>query len=383
MKFLHLGKLAFIAMLIGSSAIAHAQKPEHFTTLVRSSDDASIVSGVDNLSAKELISAGDQPMLRFIAFEKGKPFASVTDPRLGAFYLLDFGVHNVVLDKIVPFKKPSDLKNIVPIRHQAKFDCAKQMDKKFKGFRKLESPLGAVVEDAFSMLGLVTMKDYQGTFFKDEYNSGMPMVITLETVTLLRNLQEYFIKNQIEPRAVKPWLVLEIMKNPEAVSEADKAFWSSYFELVPRSAPGMEARLRFERDLRYQIYPIGCKGKFIFHTIPEVLLLRFERFFEDLKTPEVSFLIASLAGAFLWKMIDANAVQPAIKGLTHQKDDKGNFVMKPGVKSGFETALTIGKYTAAAVVAFALYRLWVNTVDTIASDEELDEEAHHVEAFSA
>ena len=307
----------------------------------------------------------------------------ITDPRIGAFYILDFGVHNVVLDKILPVKRPSDLKNMVPIRHQGKFDCAKQMDKKFKGFRKLEAPLGAVVEDAMTMLGLLNMKDYPGTFFKDEYNSGMPMVITLESVTLLRYLQEYFIKNQIEPRANKPWLVLEIIKNPEAVTEADKAFWGSYFELVKRSDPGMEERLRYERDLRYQIYPIGSKGKFIFHSIPEVVLLKFERFFQDLKTPEVALLVTSLIGAFIWKMVDANALQPAIKGLTHQKDNKGNLVMKPGVKSGFDTALTVGKWTAAAVIAFAVYRLWVNTIDTIAPDEELEEEAHSVHALSA
>jgi len=82
-------------------------------------------------------------------------------------------------------------------------------------------------------------------------------------------------------------------------------------------------------------------------------------------------------------MVDANALQPAIKGLTHQKDNKGNLVMKPGVKSGFDTALTVGKWTAAAVIAFAVYRLWVNTIDTIAPDEELEEEAHSVHALSA
>ncbi len=386
MKFLHLGMLALIAMLIAQPAMAHAsttQRPEHFTNLIRSSDDASVVSGIDNLPAKELIHAADQPLLRFVAFEKGKPVAMITDPRIGAFYILDFGVHNVVLDKILPIKRPADLKNMVPIRHQGKFDCAKQMDKKFKGFRKLEAPLGAVVEDAMSMLGFLNMKDYPGTFFKDEYNSGMPMVITLESVKLLRYLQEYFIKNQIEPRAHKPWLVLEIMKNPEAVTDADKAFWGNYFELVKRSDPGMEKCLRYERDLRYKIYPIGCKGKFIFHSVPEVMLLKFERFFEDLKTPEVAFLMASLIGAFIWKMVDANAVQPAIKGLTHEKDEKGNLVMKPGLKSGLDTALTAGKWTAAVVAVFALYRLWVNTIDTITSDEELEEEAHSVEALSA
>jgi hypothetical protein len=371
MKLLQLTQLAIVAMLVGSSGAAKSSVAvgQHLTTAARSLEQPG-VSGIDVLTAQEKLKAGDQPLLRFTALEKVKPVALMTDPRLGAFYIYEFGKHDPVLDKIFPIKKASDLVNMVPLRHKAYYDFLKKMDKKFRGFRKIEAPLGAVVEDAFSFMGLLGVKDYAGTFFKDEYNNGVSMVITVDKVEQLRAIQEYFIKNEIIARNMKPWLLIQVLKNPEAVTEADKAFWSSYFELVKSSDDGVEETLRNERDLRYRIAEIGSKGKWLGNTTFEVLELELEKAYDDLKTTDVALLVAGALSGVVWSWIKEKAVTPAVNRATGKYSKLG-----VALESSLDTAVSVAKYAALGVAAFVAYRLVVNHLDTIEpADADLDDE---------
>ncbi len=389
MTLVHLKKLALAAMLACSAVASVVAKPEHLTAVVRSPKDA-VNCGIGSLTSQEMLKAGDQPLLRFVAREGAKPVATIADPREDAFYVLEFGVHNVVLDKILPAKKAVDLKNMIPLSHKGFFGFAKKMVKTFRGKRKLDAPIAAVIEDAMSAVGLLNVKDYQGTFFKDEYSNGMPMVIVVDNVKQLRCLQEYFIKNEIVARNVKPWLLLEVLKNPEAVTQADLSFWGSYFDLVKASDDGVADTLRHAWDFRNTTIGIGRNGGYIGSTLPEVALANLEKAYDDLKTADLAVMAAGALGAGLWLMTKQKALNhPAVKNfgmveVVNPETGAKTMQVRPGITSAADTAMTVATCVAAGAIAYGVYRLWVNTVDTMAPDEELDEEAHDVnEALAA
>lgn len=313
----------------------------------------------EHLTAQEMIQAGDQPVLRFTLEKGAPPVGLITDPRKGGFYIFEFGVRYPGLDKVTPVKTADDLLNMEPLRHQAFFDYVKQFDQKFDGYRKLKAPFSAVLQDVMQMVGLLEAKQYTGTFFKDEYDAGIPMIISVASVEQLRALQAYFIKKGIQSRAEKPWLLLEIF-SAESLSQADVDFWSRYFVLIKRSDAGMEELLRNERDFRRNTAEAGCKGSYMMHTVPEVCLLKVEGLYKEFKNNELMLLAAMGLGGIVWNFTKDKVFAPAYNQV------KGS---EP-VQTALDKAVTVAKWTLGAAAVYTLFRLWLNTVNTSLTEEE-------------
>ena len=331
-----------------------------FVAAENNQQQISAVFNPEHLTAQEMINAGDQPVLRFTLEKGAPPVALITDPRKGGFYIFEFGVRYPQLNnKVMPVKTADDLLNMEPLRHQAFFDYVKQFDHKFDGFRKLKAPISAVLEDAMQMVGLLEAKEYTGTFFKDEYVAGMPMIISVATVEQLRALQAYFVIKGIQPRAEKPWLLLQIF-SAEALSQADVDFWSRYFMLIKRSDAGVEEFLRNERDFRRNTAETGCKGGYIAHTVPEVFLLKVEGLYKEFKNNELMLLAAMGLGGVVWNFTKDKVFTPAYVKVKNTET----------VQTALDKAVTVAKWTLGAAAVYTLFRLWINTVNTYLTDEE-------------
>jgi hypothetical protein len=330
----------------------------HISNVARSIEGSPVI-GLRRLMAPETIKAGDQPCLRFNAHVGVNPVATLTKPAEGSLQIFECAARTGS-GKTVDAKNADAMENLVVLRDKAFCDYGKQWDKKFRDFRKMNAPLAAVVEDLMSSVGLIEQKEYKGTLFADEYAKGTPMVMTVDTVQYLRGLQAYFIKHNIAPRNPKPWLVLEVLKNPEAVTQADIDFWSGLFEIKLRSEDGLYQFLNDERKLRYDIVGIGSKGDYICHTPAEMVLLSLEKATGDLKTQKI--LMSALAGATGLVVYDLICPKGVIKDYIKGMDSE--------IKENIKTA---AKFTAAAAVVYAAYRLYANAMSN-REDAQIDEQ---------
>jgi len=331
-----------------------------FVAAENNQQQISAVFNPEHLTAQEMINAGDQPVLRFTLEKGAPPVALITDPRKGGFYIFEFGVRYPQLDnKVVPVKTADDLLHMEPLRHQAFFDYVKQFDHKFDGFRKLKAPISAVIEDAMQLAGLLEAKEYTGTFFKDEYVAGMPMIISVANVEQLRALQAYFVIKGIQPRAEKPWLLLEIF-SAEALSQADVDFWSRYFILIKRSDAGVEELLRNERDFRRNTAETGCKGSYITHSVSEVFLLKVEGLYKEFKNNELMLLAAMGLGGVVWNFTKDKVFTPAYVKVKNTET----------LQTALDKAPPVAKWTLGVAAVYTLFRLWLNTVNTSLTEAE-------------
>lgn len=355
MKLTSLRVVAFASTLVLSSLVASTQ---HVTAVARSYQGSPFVGDINAMTATERLNAGDQGMLRFTAIEGIKPIVTITRPAYGEFSIYEMGT-KLPSGRVVGAKTAESIAKMTPMRWKGFFDYVKQVDFKYKGFRQSEAPLAAVVEDFMSLIGAIQPKDYQGVFMKAEYESGMPMVFTLQNVKQLRALQEYFEQNITQPRDQKSWLVLEISQTPDELTQADVAFWSQYFEIKRVADHEVYKFIRDEHDTQHDIAAIGCKGEWMMHKPGEVVLLELEKAFAKFKTPDLMLMAAVY-------LIGNYGTKPFLASLKLDNDTTS-------------TIITGIKYAALAAAIYAVYRLYVNSrVDDASDMVDADEEAEVV-----
>jgi hypothetical protein len=359
-------KLLLLLATSATSVVAKQQTTDHVAIVAhefKSIDNGSRVVGMPTMTSVEKINAADQPLLRLNLHAGVNPVATLTKPAESSMQIFELAARTGS-GKTIDAKTPDTIEDMVVMRDKAFFDYVKQWDKKFRDYRKMNAPLGAVVEDFMATIGAISTKDYQGTLLADQYAKGIPMVFVVDSVQYLRGLQAYFIKHKITPIDPKPWAVIEVLNNPEAVTEADIAFWSGLFDVKKRSDDGVYQLLRDERDFRHKLPEIGSKGDYICHSPAETLLLTLEKTAGDFKTQKL-LMMAVTAGTSL---VVYDCINP--KGM-----------IKAALASGVsaqtkETLWTVAKVAAVTAAVYAAYRLYVNNVDgqsvRVVSEEEAD-----------
>lgn len=331
----------------------------HITSAARAIDGNPVV-GIDKLNSAEMLRAGDQRLLRFNASEGVNPVITISNPSQGTVTILECAARTAS-GKTVDAKTASSLENLVVLRDQGFCDYGKRWDIKHDKYRARNAPVAAVAEDLMKAMSLITVKDYSGTVFVDEYTQGIPMVITVDKVEQLRGLQAYFIKHKVAARTQKPWVLIEVSKNPEAVTQADLDFWSGLFDVKQRSDDGIYDFIKDERDLRYDISAIGVQSKDYIRSAPaDQLLLRLEKAAGDLKTQKLLMaLLALVVVDGVWKRCGPEKMMnEVIRDLSPETTDN------------LKTAAAV---TLVAAAAYTAYRLYMNALDGNAVDtDEVD-----------
>lgn len=131
---------------------------------------------------------------------------------------------------------PEDFVNLIPAKLRVSNPLnATFNEKKYKGF-----VVDKVVMKAISSNNYETQ--FKKPFMVSEYERGMDMKWVFGSVEQFQGFKCYFLKNISMPATKKPFLVLEIEKNPEALTEEDVTFLNEYFEVADLSNPEMKAR---------------------------------------------------------------------------------------------------------------------------------------------
>ncbi len=382
LKALTLSLIAATSM-VSAGTMAH----NNVTDYARISADARRV-GVERIMGSEQFNkVADREMGRIWLLKGTEPRMTITDPRNESVTIIEFAALNPVNDEVVPAKKVHQLKNMVPTRHTIKFSFNKQRDKKLRGYRKTKSLLAASVEDLLVTLGALTVDEYNKVAIVEEYNRGLPMVITAQNREYLFGLQEYLMKHGLKPREEKPALVIELLDNPEAFTAADQAFWSTYFVLRTRKDDGVNSSLKTERDFRSALMAATGSAGYMGQPMTESLLLSIEKMLSDMKSGDLLMMTAILAGGFVYGKVGSQvktSVEAVLSGLLRQPvtGADGAPVMKDGKRVMqarpvlVNTAIGVG----GAVGLYLLYRMLANytsieqneAIAEAADAEELD-----------
>lgn len=128
-------------------------------------------------------------------------------------------------------KTAEDFANLIPAKLRTS-DLLGQIftEYKYKGFVVDKIVMKAITSNDYK-------KHFKAPFIVSEYQSGMSMKWVFGTAEQFQGFKEYFLKNIPTPAEQKPFLVLEIEKNPEALTDEDLTFLADYFNVADLSNP--------------------------------------------------------------------------------------------------------------------------------------------------
>ena len=382
--------LALVCALVGTSSLSLtaaslAQTAQAVNQSRAASKDLESYNPTTDLTSDQQLKAGHQPLLWFTAVKgQDMPVITITNPQELYLKIIKCAADNPIAGHLEKVKTPRALKELVPVAVETKYEFAKKHWWKGKGYRRLDgAPLAAIIEDFMNMCGLIKSTEYKGRILVDEYAKSIPMIFTLDNVTQLRMLQEYFIRNQVMPLDKKPFLILHIVSNP-MLSPSDVAFWSTFFDIKSRADAGVSDFLTKEYEYRKALGGLTC-NKYLANTLPEVILLEGERAFDDLKTIDVMYAIAvGVVGKMIMDKFNTD-VTGAVKGAVYKKLDDPKAPAE--LKDDFKTVLQVAGGLAAA---YAIYCLMTYQEDASrgpsieeADEEQLDRATHEKEQAKA
>lgn len=121
---------------------------------------------------------------------------------------------------------PGDFANLIPAKFRKSCPlCSTYQEHKYQGFFADKLILGTVCTNSYT-------EQFKEPFMVPEYRSGMAMKWVFATAEQFRGFKEYFMKNITAPASTKPLLVLEIEKNPEALTDEDLIFLDQFFDVA-------------------------------------------------------------------------------------------------------------------------------------------------------
>ena len=129
---------------------------------------------------------------------------------------------------------PTDFEGLHALCCWTKYsECNIKLEKYARGYR--ETYAAKAAERLLGMLGFAPTTEYKGTLLVDEYATGMPQNWVLRSKDIphvVTYLRENFIDAGIEPLAIKPVLLLELVEANGSVSAEDSAFLNTYYDVA-------------------------------------------------------------------------------------------------------------------------------------------------------
>ncbi|KKQ11330.1 MAG: hypothetical protein US22_C0032G0003 [candidate division TM6 bacterium GW2011_GWF2_36_6] len=190
--------------------------------------------GRDELLARVIkASSEDKPCMYFESFGKF-PHAVISYPRKNEVRDILFACDK---DGSVDFvQNPEDFANLVPAKLRVSWPLLGIFtEKKFTGFFADKPVMKSISSNNYEA-------QFKKPFMVSEYESGMDMKWVFDSVEQFQGFKNYFLKNVQAPADKKPFLVLEIEKNQEALTEEDAAFLGEYFDVADISNPESNER---------------------------------------------------------------------------------------------------------------------------------------------
>lgn len=173
----------------------------------------------------------DQPFVYFKTMGK-YPVLSTYNPVTNSLKCSMCGTCNNEAGKAHAIKTPTDLENLTILRSIDKlFDAGIQFDKKFDGYR--DATAAVALQEALTLVKLMTKDTYKGSVLVDEVKQGFPMRWVLNNNDELKGILSYLEKSITEPLVKKPVLVIDILNGN--IDEETAARLSNLFDVADRN----------------------------------------------------------------------------------------------------------------------------------------------------
>lgn len=206
--------------------------------------------------------------------------------------------------------KPSQLADMQVSEFQIILaDIDLKVHKKYAGAR--ESFLAQKIETALKAVS--QFPSFKGTPLVDQYKTGIAQRWTVSSPEQLsatiKFLRRNFDAQQIAPLAVKPPLLIDIIKNGNAVSDDDMTFLQDYFDLIDGLDPVVA---KFYNDAHDQIIDYvrrAADAKVVGDTPVENIMMTIDK---ELKGLDVLKLTLKVAGGALTYAAIAGILKPIL-----------------------------------------------------------------------
>ncbi|KKQ32341.1 MAG: hypothetical protein US49_C0010G0041 [candidate division TM6 bacterium GW2011_GWF2_37_49] len=256
---------------------------------------ATKAQGRDELFARVIkASAEDKPCMFFESFGK-YPHAIISYPRKNEVRDILFACDK---DESIDFvQDPEDFANLVPAKLKVAWPLLGIFtEKKYKGFVVDKIVMKAISSDNYE-------EQFKTPFIVSEYESGMDMMWVFGSVEEFQGFKNYFLKNVTTPATKKPFLVLKIEKNQDALTEEDLAFLDQYFDVADISnQEANERAAKITALIKQMSYDVS---DYATHQVGKSL---HDMLIEDVDTEWLGFEHKKLARAAFWTTIATAAV---------------------------------------------------------------------------
>ncbi len=243
------------------------------------------------------------------------PFLTILDPSTRETKIIKCGYQDPETEKQSQIKKAEDLENLAALRLTVNgFGGNYKYDVQYRGARK------SVVAETLAKV-ILPNKTYPGTPLVDEYKKNIPMFWVLKNVEELRAISVYMIKNLDEKLPApeeeniykeenlssdneifvpkeKTLLILKILndKNLETLTDVDKEFLNTYFEVFPLTDSELK---EFFQDKNQMLIDTGfniggSSPKRVGETISQGIFRDTEKFFKDFEGKKLAMYLGGV-----------------------------------------------------------------------------------------
>ncbi len=350
------------------------------------------VSGLVAAERPELVKT-DQAVVFFKALKGDKyPMLLKLSPAENKMTIILCGT-KTANGKVKLAKKACELRDMVAIRNSVKSadGCTQtQIDKKYEGYR--EAYAAIALTKLLMFAGLYPAEGYNGTVLVDEYVQGLPMKIVLSNMKQFAALKAYLIANfknsNVVPATQKPLLLLEVLDKEAVLSDSDKAFLNTYFELLDPCNAAVKTFFDNAQKLQYDLMDKTKDAKVVAELFCEAQLRKMEELVSDFDTKKLAGVLTMLVAADIGTSLKkGTGVLGGIVGKTvffpfFAMDDKGQIT---GLAENFtrNTAITIASAAALAYVLHVLFSVPEDVEEEAALTEDVAPEQAPVEGAVA